>query len=290
MGRFASMALAAALALAATVSPIPGAAWKQTESQSGLPLSWEGSCYHWSLNGDGYSPLPFATLADIARTSFSSWQEPSCSCFRFVETAPTGVDEQAFHNDAKNANALIWREGPGSWPYSPAVIALTSVHYDPATGEILDADVEFNGVDFDFAAPDQGQSGVEFDLQSTLTHEIGHTLGLDHSDVPEATMFPYGGAGETWKRTLAADDEDGLCALYPAVADPGVCEGPWCGFDEEGTAGPCAAGPADAGCGCAVPGSRRTPFRGLLGRFVWDSLKPDRRARWTAPLSTRRDR
>ena len=259
------MALAAVLAMAtATLPPARGLAWKQTTSQSGLPLAWTTSCYHWSMNEDGYPPIPFETLADVARASFTTWQEPSCGYFRFVETAPTGVDEQAFHGDAKNANALIWREEPGSWPYSKAVIALTSVHYDPATGEILDADIEFNGVDFDFADLSGTQPPGAFDLQSTTTHEIGHTLGLDHSDLTGATMFPYGGAGEIWKRTLAADDVDGLCALYPVADDPEVCEGPWCGFDEDGSAGPCETAPADDGCGGFAVGPRSGGFGGLL--------------------------
>ncbi len=261
------LALAALVLAVATLPSTRGLAWEQSKSPSGLPLSWAVSCYHWSMNEDGYSPIPFESLAGIVRDSYESWEEPECSYFRFVETAPTGVDEQAFHEDAKNANALIWREDPGSWPYSPAVIALTSVHYSPTTGEILDADVELNGVDFELADQDV-VDGPAFDLQSTLTHEIGHTLGLDHSNVSDATMFPYGNAGETWKRTLADDDVDGLCALYPALEDPGICEGPWCGFDEDGTAGPCETPPAETGCGCAAPGSRHAAFGGMLGPLL----------------------
>jgi hypothetical protein len=248
----------AALLLAAVLAfPGAGGAWKQTASQSGRPLSWPGSCFHWSLNGDGYSRLPFETLRTVARASFATWEAPECSYFRFVETAPTGVSEQAFHLDARNANALIWREGPGSWPYGQAVIALTSVHYDVLTGEILDVDVEFNGEDFGFTDLDGPEPGnPAYDLRSTMTHELGHCLGLDHTDVADATMFAAGEAGATWKRTLHPDDIEGLCAIYPVAEDPDFCEEPWCGFDEDGSAGPCETGTSDAGCGCAAPGAR----------------------------------
>ncbi len=57
------------------------------------------------------------------------------------------------------------------------------------------------------------------DIQNIGTHEIGHFMGL--SDLysagdSEKTMYGYGSAGETKKRTLDSDDELGLSYLYPA--------------------------------------------------------------------------
>nr|GMC67266.1 metalloendoproteinase 3-MMP-like [Ipomoea batatas] len=52
------------------------------------------------------------------------------------------------------------------------------------------------------------------DIQSVATHEIGHLLGLGHSGVPTAVMFPAIGYGET-KRLLDNDDIQGIRALYP---------------------------------------------------------------------------
>jgi len=250
--------LSALLTLAAALlAPDGAAAWKQTVSHSGLELAWPGSCYHWSLNRDGCSTIAFEDLRAAARAAYAAWEEPECGYFHFVETVPTGVAEQAFHDDARNANALVWHEEPGTWPYGPAVIALASVHYDPSTGDIRDADIEFNGVDQVFAVLDEGDTGEgALDLQSVLTHEIGHTLGLDHSDSPDAVMHSGGDTGGIWRRELSGDDVEGLCAIYPASEDPGVCEGPWCGFDEDGTAGPCELD-AGAECGCAAPGARR---------------------------------
>ncbi|GAB2297304.1 hypothetical protein Dimus_031415 [Dionaea muscipula] len=53
----------------------------------------------------------------------------------------------------------------------------------------------------------------EFDLLSVMIHEMGHVLGLGHSSVPEAIMFPSINPMEI-KRRLARDDIVGIKTLY----------------------------------------------------------------------------
>jgi hypothetical protein len=95
------------------------------------------------------------------------------------------------------------------------------------------------------------------DLQNTLTHEAGHFFGLDHNcfvfdpqnpnrphpvddmnqpipncfpasalppSITEATMYWQEAAGETKKRSLETDDQNGFCSLYPLAQDPHRCE------------------------------------------------------------------
>jgi hypothetical protein len=138
-----------------------------------------------------------------------------------------------------------------------STLALTSVSFVSKDGTIMDADTEL--VDWDGAsgalgsgadpgiyvtclgaAPlcaTYGQAGCAFfDLQDTLTHELGHFIGLAHpcgsgSGSPEidcasspdfaiTTMYPFESPGETSKRVLSADDVDGVCTLYPRGAAP----------------------------------------------------------------------
>ncbi|KAH7532564.1 metalloendoproteinase 2-MMP [Ziziphus jujuba] len=51
-----------------------------------------------------------------------------------------------------------------------------------------------------------------YDLETVALHEIGHLLGLDHSSVPNAIMFPVIPAGQT--KGLHNDDIQGIRYLY----------------------------------------------------------------------------
>lgn len=52
-----------------------------------------------------------------------------------------------------------------------------------------------------------------YDGQSTMTHELGHFVGLGHSYYP-TTMYAYGSPGTTYKRDLHYDDILGIQAIY----------------------------------------------------------------------------
>jgi hypothetical protein len=95
-------------------------------------------------------------------------------------------------------------------------------------GEILDADVYFRPSGATFATPGALTSS-HFDLESVLTHELGHFFGFSHSSVWRAMMWPFApppgrftGERPTAQRPdgpLADDDRTGLRILYPDAAD-----------------------------------------------------------------------
>ncbi len=57
----------------------------------------------------------------------------------------------------------------------------------------------------------------DMDLLTVAAHEIGHTLGLDHSDDPNALMYP---SYEGPHRSLGADDIAGIQELYGLASNP----------------------------------------------------------------------
>lgn len=79
-------------------------------------------------------------------------------------------------------------------------------------GQIMDADILFNpSVSW---ATNGAPTDNQQELQTVATHEIGHFLGLDHSGVVRAVMFPFAPPVEV---TLSYDDVAGVANIYPKL-------------------------------------------------------------------------
>lgn len=105
------------------------------------------------------------------------------------------------------------------------------------TGEILDADIQFRPPDQDndrFATRQAlSNNPTAFDIESVLTHELGHFFGFSHSAVLRAMMYPFAPRQGQFTGTrctpntvcdspLADDDRAGLRVLYPNPSDPNI--------------------------------------------------------------------
>jgi hypothetical protein len=217
------------------------------------PLFWPTSCISFGVQKDGSDAdnISYDTMRKVVESAFQTWISADCGggTLPMVAIENYGAIEcnaREYNSDQANANVFMFRDA--DWPYENQedTLALTTITFNVDSGEIYDADVEVNSFDYQLTVSDEV---VDADLPSIITHEVGHFLGLSHSDVRAATMRPGYHPGDTGLRTLDADDVAGICSLYgpEAAARPAECE-PRHGFSQE-----CAV--AETGC-CAVHGTK----------------------------------
>ncbi|MCC6624729.1 MAG: matrixin family metalloprotease [Deltaproteobacteria bacterium] len=192
-------------------------------TDAGVPLRWEVGTtleLHVGVSPDGV--IPVARVAAIADAAISVWLDAPCDPGR-VDLRPDAivVEDGGALDEDDGLVGLVWIADPNVWNqrYGTAELARTILIHRSTSGAIVDADIVVNYGRFEFAA-DEACAADRYDLASTLTHELGHVLGLDHSDVAAATMARSADPGECDKRSLDPDDVAGICASYTTPARP----------------------------------------------------------------------
>lgn len=89
------------------------------------------------------------------------------------------------------------------------------------TYRTYDADIVTNSGGFSFTSEGEDPGGVgcsnEIYVEGLMVHEMGHAIGLDHTNVQSATMWPYINYCDNSWATTEADDENGVLALHGAA-------------------------------------------------------------------------
>jgi hypothetical protein len=228
---------------------------------SGRELFWPTSCVTFDAQVDGSIKrgIDADTLTTVTAQAFAPWLRADCAgtapSLEVGTLGPVECAESGFNENARNANIVMFRDD--EWPYPGSIdsYAMTIVSYDPATGKIVDADIEINSADFELTTDGLG---LGVDLQTVLTHEAGHFLGLSHAAPGDldATMHAHWNGRGIELRTLSADDAAGICELFPPQKRaPRACA-PIHGFGS-GCDEPRADAAEEGGCAMAV--KTRTP-------------------------------
>jgi hypothetical protein len=259
--------------LAALFVTTPAHAYVRSVNSNGTQVHWPTSCVVLSPDARGdQSPdsIDLATFEDTLARAVGNWNSRigSCSYMKLgVTRASVALDAVSDGRPAVVFRSDVW--GRNGMMYDESAIGLTTVWSadrdgDPSDGLINDADIELNAVNFTFTVTGQDTARPHTkleDLENTLTHELGHVLGLAHTcwdhkakvhdmdvqpvdnngnlvpdcfpppgvtlpdQITQATMWPLSPPGFTGMRNLSDDDVHGVCDVYPSTDNATPCYG-----------------------------------------------------------------
>ncbi len=220
--------------LGTLTSPIPVVAqWNS------MPLAWLLNPDTPNNNVTGCSGSLATCIQNSLTAGFTTWSSATVAGQSLTtaseQYAGTSTLTAPVYNDCQN---VIGFSDTNSSDFSTGTIAFTQVAtvtrpsgstgsftYQCSDGSskicnfddcIGDADMEFNP-SITFSISLTPPSGT-FSLQSVATHEEGHMLGLDHSGIAHAVMFPYGDSTAAGQQTvLSTDDAVGISFMYPSA-------------------------------------------------------------------------
>lgn len=215
------------------------------------PLLWAQGRVGIAIAYDTSDDIDADTLRTAMGRALGAWTQAGvegerCTSVELIETgAPSNLNTNLMpegEGGVDYKNTVVWREE--EWPEDAGheTLALTTWAYRRSTGEMVDVDIDVNGVDYTWSADDLTPEGAN-DVANALTHELGHLLGFAHSNHSDSTMYFSAAAGETVKRDLTLDDVLGVCDMYPGDGSPPTGRLP----SPPGATAACSVGPAGKG-------------------------------------------
>lgn len=187
-----------------------------------IPLKWKAFPVRYMVTSrsvPGVTAQQFQTATDAA---FNTWTSVPNTAFSTQFVGFTGIDPSV-----ESGQTVLGFE---PHPADDRVLGQTTWEFDSA-GNPTASHIWLNSAAiFTWSVAPAGEAG-RFDVQSIMTHEIGHLFGLSHSALGETTLQSSGGgrsingkaavmfpiaypSANTLDRTLKPDDIAGISDLY----------------------------------------------------------------------------
>ena len=199
------------------------------DPDDGYPLRWfefdDDANVPWYAHQDGQQGVTGGGFTEF-QTALAAWNDDPATNIAYTYAGTTTVENGLIHYDA--VNAILFNDPNNELPpfscafggtlayggpwYFPGLI----LHRGTFFHQIANADIVTNdGIDCFFESSPDGSKAAE----ELFAHELGHTLGVDHSEFDEALMWPFihdDGRGAA----LHDDDRAAVAVLYSPPPPP----------------------------------------------------------------------
>ena len=181
-----------------------------TRTASGAKLKWNirTNTVPLVMNASNNQGLNESSVQAIFEDSISQWTDIDSIGI----TSSSGSISQL--NNAQNRMYF----SSDSSMFGTGVLAVTAINYDEVSGNIFNADILINDTGFfsSFTLNASNSTNNNPYLGDVISHEVGHFLGMNHSEVVGSTMVYNVFKGQ---HTIEYDDLTGLEDLYGTNSD-----------------------------------------------------------------------
>ncbi len=161
----------------------------------GEELHWSSNSAEVYFNTSNSSLISQSTLSAILSSARNEFSSQGYTFNAGIDSSGpiTGRNDIYFTSDSSifSGSSVLW---------------ITKVSFEQSTGTIIESDILLNDSIFFTSNTNSGNY-----IGDVLTHELGHFVGLGHSEVHGSTMFFSLSSGQD---TLADDDKAGVKHLY----------------------------------------------------------------------------